>query len=96
MLEHLWEPERMLGECHRLLAPHGRLLVSVPTWLDKPLLEFVAFKLHVNAYEIEDHKRYYTRRALWVMLRQAGFLPSHIRCFKYKFGLAIFAVCDVD
>jgi SAM-dependent methyltransferase len=96
MLEHLWEPERMLGECRRLLAPGGRLLVSVPTWLDKTMLEFVAFRLHINPYEVEDHKRYYTRRDLWVMLRRAGFLPSHIRCSRYKFGLAIFAVCDAE
>jgi SAM-dependent methyltransferase len=94
MLEHLWEPERMLRECRRLLAPGGRLLVSVPTWLDKRLLEFVGFRLHVNQYEIDDHKRYYTRRDLWKMLRGAGFLPSRIRCRRYKFGLAIFAVAS--
>jgi len=92
MLEHLWEPERMIDECHRLLVPGGRLLVSVPTWLDKTALEFVAFRLHVNPSEVEDHKRYYRRRDLWLTLRGAGFLPSHIRCARYKLGLAIFAV----
>jgi hypothetical protein len=72
------------------------LLVSVPTWLDKRVLEFVAFRLHINPYEIEDHKRYYTRRDLWTMLRSAGFLPSRIGCRRYKFGLAIFASCTVE
>ena len=96
MLEHLWEPERMLSECRRLLAPGGRLLVSVPTWLDKRLLEFVGFRLHINAFEVEDHKRYYTRRDLWLMLRRAGFSPSRTRCSHFKFGLAIFAVCTVE
>ena len=96
MLEHLWEPERMLHECRRLLAPGGRLLVSVPTWLDKRLLEFVAFRMHINQYEIDDHKRYYTRRDLWTMLRGAGFLPSQIHCRRYKFGLAIFGIATVE
>jgi SAM-dependent methyltransferase len=96
MLEHLWEPERMLKECRRLLAPGGRLLVSVPTWLDKRVLEFVAFRMHINQYEIDDHKRYYTRRELWTMLRAAGFLPSNIRCRRYKFWLAVFGTCTVE
>lgn len=93
MLEHLWEPDRMLSECQRLLVPGGTLLVSVPTWLDKRFLEFIAFRLKINPYEIEDHKRYYTRRDLWLALRAAGFLPSRIRCSRFKFGLAIFATC---
>jgi 2-polyprenyl-3-methyl-5-hydroxy-6-metoxy-1,4-benzoquinol methylase len=90
VLEHLWEPELMLMECRRLLVPRGRLLLSVPTWLDKRALEFIAFRLGVSRDEVEDHKRYYTRKDLWTMVRRAGFQPSQIRCRRFKFGLAIF------
>ncbi|MDN5859478.1 MAG: methyltransferase domain-containing protein [Pseudonocardia sp.] len=30
VIEHLWEQERFLAECHRVLAPGGQLLVSTP------------------------------------------------------------------
>jgi len=37
VLEHVWEVERYLAECHRVLAPGGRLLLSTHgVWLYHP------------------------------------------------------------
>ena len=94
VLEHLSEPEQMLSEIHRLLAPSGVALVNVPTWAGKRLLELSAFRLRLSpAEEMEDHKRYYDPRDLWPLLVGAGFRPSGIRCRRHKFRLNTLAVC---
>ncbi len=93
VLEHLWEPQQALSEFRRLLAPGGLLVVNVPNWRGKKVLEFIAFRLGIAAEEMDDHKRYFDPRDLWPMLVQAGFKPSEIRCKRHKFGFATFAAC---
>ena len=68
VLEHLDNPEAILHECARILRPGGGLLLTVPSWYAKPVLEFLAFKLRVvNPDEIRDHKRYFNREELFAM-----------------------------
>lgn len=96
-LEHLSDPGGAAAEFRRLLAPGGVLLVNVPTWLGKRLLEFSAFRLGLSPREeMDDHKAYYDPKDLWLLLRRAGFLPHNIRCFRHKFGLNAFAICRVE
>ncbi|MDH4129126.1 MAG: class I SAM-dependent methyltransferase [Spirochaetota bacterium] len=67
VLEHLDYPSSILEECHRILKPNGVLILTTPTPLSKPLLEFLAFKLKiVSREEIEDHKYYFTGKNLTV------------------------------
>jgi SAM-dependent methyltransferase len=95
VLEHLEDPLSALAACRRLLAPGGRLLINVPTWLGKIGLEFSAFVLHWSpAAEMDDHKMYYGKRELWPLLVRAGFKPSALTLRYYKFGLNLFAVCE--
>jgi 2-polyprenyl-3-methyl-5-hydroxy-6-metoxy-1,4-benzoquinol methylase len=93
VIEHLWEPIATLRELERILAPDGILLLNVPSWRGKRLLEFTAFRLGSSPEEIDDHKMYYDPRDLWPLLVQAGFRPRDIRCFRHKFGLNTFARC---
>jgi SAM-dependent methyltransferase len=93
VIEHLWEPETTLSELARILAPGGVLLVNVPSWRGKTLLEFTAFRLGSSPEEMDDHKMYYDPRDLWPLLVRAGFRPRDIRCFRHKFGLNTFARC---
>jgi SAM-dependent methyltransferase len=96
VLEHLWKPRQALGELRRVTAPGGVVLINVPSWRGKSALEFAAFRLGVSpAEEMDDHKRYYDPRDLWPLLVRAGFLPSHIRCYRHKLGLNTFAACRV-
>ena len=46
--------------------------------------------------EIDDHKMYYDKRALWPILVRAGFKPSQIRLQYHKFGLNLFAAARKD
>ena len=97
VLEHVTEPQRLLNEAHRLLAPGGVALINVPSWRGKKYLELSAFRLRLSpAAEMDDHKMYYDVRDLWPLLVTAGFRPSRIRCFTHKFGLNTFAACRAD
>jgi SAM-dependent methyltransferase len=97
VLEHLWEPDAVLRECRRVVAPGGVCLFNVPSWRGKRALEFSAFRLGLSpAAEMDDHKAYYDPSDLWPRLVQAGFVPHNIRCFTHKLGLNTFAICRVD
>lgn len=96
VLEHLSEPERMLAEIRRVMAPGGCLFLTVPNWLGKRFLELSAFRLGLSPMlEMDDHKTYYDPKDLWPLLRRAGFLPHDITCRRYKFGLNTYARCRV-
>jgi len=93
VLEHLDNPFEVLSRCRGLLKPGGKLLINVPTWRGKLLLEFSAFRLGWSPKtEMDEHKMYYDKRDLWPLLVAAHFLPSHIRLRYHKFGLNLFAV----
>ena len=92
ILEHLSEPQFVIQSAWRLLKASGLLLVNVPTWMGKELLELSAFRFGLSPrVEIDDHKMYYGKRDLWPMLVRAGFKPSQIRLRYHKFGLNLFA-----
>jgi SAM-dependent methyltransferase len=87
VLEHMWDPVTCLIHCHRVLKGGGVLLINVPTWYAKPVLELSAFKLGTSpACEMDDHKMYYSKTDLWPLLVKAGFKPSRIR-LNYQYCL---------
>jgi SAM-dependent methyltransferase len=93
VLEHLRDPLFVIEAVRGLLSPSGVLLINVPTWRGKALLEFSAFRLGLSPkIEMDDHKMYYDKRDLWPLLVRAGFKPSLIKLRYHKFGLNLFAV----
>jgi SAM-dependent methyltransferase len=97
VLEHLSDPRAVLCDTRRVLRAGGFLLINVPTWRGKVMLEFSAFRLGTSpACEMDDHKMYYDKRDLWPLLVRAGFRPRGIHLRYHKFGLNLFAVARVE
>lgn len=65
VIEHLNYPIKILKEISIVLVPNGILLLTAPSHIAKPVLEFLSYKLKiVSEAEIRDHKRYYNKRDL--------------------------------
>jgi ubiquinone/menaquinone biosynthesis C-methylase UbiE len=90
VLEHLEKPESVLSECNRILKKDGKILITTPAPVSKPILEFLSFKLNiVSPVEIMDHKHYYSKSELKSILEKCGFKEAQVKSF--EFGLNNFA-----
>jgi 2-polyprenyl-3-methyl-5-hydroxy-6-metoxy-1,4-benzoquinol methylase len=83
VLEHLAEPRRMVEEIARVLRPGGQVVLTVPSHAAKPVLEFLAYRVHVvSEAEIRDHKRYYAAADLRTLLEGTGLAIERHRYFQ--------------
>jgi 2-polyprenyl-3-methyl-5-hydroxy-6-metoxy-1,4-benzoquinol methylase len=83
VLEHLSNPAGMMVEIERVLKKGGRLVLTVPSKLSKPVLEFLAFRLKiVSAVQIKDHKTYYNAVDIRSLLEQMGLIVEQHRYFQ--------------
>ena len=88
VLEHLSFPQEVLNECFRCLKKEGKLIITMPTPIAKPILEFLAFKLKlIDENEISDHKNYFWPKKLKEMLILAGFNEGKIKSRFFEFCL---------
>lgn len=93
-LEQVADPQRLLSEARRLLAPGGVAVISASSWRGKRALEVAAFRLRLTSVaRLNDRRRSYDVKDLWPLLVAAGFHPSQIRCFPQALGLVTFAIC---
>ena len=79
VLEHIRQSPRVLAECRALLAPGGRLLVSIPNAGYSGLVaELMAgeFRYRPEGLLDETHLRFFTRRTLMRFLRAHGWWPE--------------------
>jgi ubiquinone/menaquinone biosynthesis C-methylase UbiE len=86
VLEHLTEPEKVLREAFRILAPGGSLIMTWPASAVDPILR-VLHTLHLisNEMESDEHQKRIPVAALEQMLREIGFVRFFHRTF--EFGL---------
>jgi len=65
VIEHLLYPDFNFGPILRQLKDNGHLILTTPTKLAKPVLEFLSYKLGiVSSREIKEHKHYYDFREI--------------------------------
>jgi len=86
VLEHLVEPEPVLREAYRILAPGGSLILTWPSWMVDPILS-VLHMMHLISDEMEsdEHQKRIPAEALEQMLRRIGF-QKFLRK-RFEFGL---------
>lgn len=88
IIEHLKDPRETLVQFERILSREGVLYINVPSWIGKIYLEMAAFRLRLAPVEeMEDHKFYFNKHELWLLVRSAGFQPSTIKIKRKKLGL---------
>jgi SAM-dependent methyltransferase len=97
LLEHVDQPVVLLSQVKKILSEKGVLFINVPSWRGKYFLEKAAFNFNLAPKdEMEDHKRYYSKRELWMEIREAGFMPSKIKMRGSKFGLNVSAIVKIE
>ncbi|GAB4212260.1 MAG: hypothetical protein Fur007_04220 [Rhodoferax sp.] len=75
VLEHLRDPAHVLRQCHDLLAPNGRVLISVPNMAYCGLLAELLcgdFRYRPEGLLDQTHVRFFTRTSLHRLLRETG------------------------
>jgi len=93
VLEHLENPQEILNEVFRILRNNGKLILTTPLPLAKPILEFLAAKLRViSESEIKDHKNYFWPSDIKKMLIRTGFKKENIKNYFFEFFLNNFVV----
>lgn len=86
VLEHIPEPLPILSDCRRVLKPEAFLVMTTPTPAAKPILEFLAFRLHIiNEEEILEHCHYYNRKDVETLAQNLKMTLTRYALF--EFGL---------
>ncbi len=85
VIEHLDHPQEILNEAFRALRGGGKLILTTPTPLAKPILEFLSFKLGlVDKNEIGSHKNYFWTKDVKKMLLKSGFKEESIKNYFFE------------
>jgi ubiquinone/menaquinone biosynthesis C-methylase UbiE len=75
VLEHLSDPLSMVKESERTLRKGGRLVLTMPSKIAKPVLEFLAYRVGiVSVTEMMDHKKYYDHDELKILFFQTDMI----------------------
>lgn len=92
VLEHLSHPTEILEECFRILKKGGSLILTTPSPSAKPVLELLAFRLHLIPQEdIQEHKTYFSKDRLCKILKTIGFKIVTLKTFEFGFNIFVLA-----
>lgn len=91
VLEHLTDPERILTDCKRLLAPHGVVVASLPNILffyqiTKILIE-QDWRYEESGIMDNTHLRFFTKKSIRRMFENSGYRVEEITGINPSYGL---------
>ena len=93
VLEHMEHPQEAIAECHRILKPLGRLVLTTPSPAAKPILEAMAKLNLISRADIADHKHYYNPNELFSLL--TAFYIERISFFQCGLNQLVIATTDI-
>lgn len=68
VIEHVQNPVELLGNAYSSLKKGGIIIATTPSPVAKPVLEFFSYVLGIiSIREIDEHKRYPTKKSLFQM-----------------------------
>ncbi len=77
-LEHVDYPADIMREAVRVLKPGGKIIFTAPSPRSKFLLEILSKVGLISGREISEHKRYFNKESLFMMLENIKDVkPSH-------------------
>jgi SAM-dependent methyltransferase len=86
VLEHLVEPEPVLREAYRILAPGGSLIMTWPAAMVDPILNVLhTLRLISDEMESDEHQKRIPVSEVQHLLERAGFREFHHE--KFELGL---------
>ncbi|HHT9113659.1 MAG TPA: class I SAM-dependent methyltransferase [Candidatus Wunengus sp. YC65] len=91
VLEHFAYPREILGECMRVLREGGTMIITVPSYYSRPILNMLAWFGISSKEEIYDHKNWFKKGELEKIVQVNGF--KIMESLYYNFGLNILMVC---
>lgn len=90
VLEHLRTPAVFVKEIVRILKSDGICIVTTPAPRSKPLLEFLAYRLHIiSERDIKDHKHYFSKEDLGELFSDFG----SVQISSFQAGLNSLVIC---
>lgn len=74
-----------------ILNKDGRIVLTMPAKAAKPVLEFLAYLGIIDKASIDEHKHYWSRKEIYVLAEQTGFMVKTYKKFQFGFNqLAVF------
>jgi glycosyltransferase involved in cell wall biosynthesis/ubiquinone/menaquinone biosynthesis C-methylase UbiE len=92
VLEHLYQPEKVLADCHRLLKPGGTILISLPNVANITVrlgLLFGQFNYSERGILDRTHLRFFTRKTARQFIETAGYRIVRQEITSMPFELAL-------
>lgn len=93
VIEHISNYNFIISEAKRILKRKGLIIITTPTKFAKYVLEFLSYKLKiVSPKEIQDHKQYFGKKELNLLLEKQGF--KILRSNYFEFGLNMVVIAE--
>jgi len=93
VIEHIEFDEvfKIFYKFKKILNREGRIFLTTPTKIAKPVLEFWAFLGVIDRGSIVEHKHYWSKKEIYQLANETGFVIKRFKKFQLGFNqLAVF------